>query len=630
MAYMIPEAVPHGRPNSEKRVFSTLQGLPEDCWVYFEPLIAGRYPDFIVFIPDCGLLVVEVKGWHPQTILGGDDRLVQLRANVAANPIRQARDYMLALMDRCRRHPAGERLIHRDGPRRGQFIFPFGYLAILSEITDLELRGHPSGDLRQFLPSAHVVTADEFDEWADLAGTSLKHRLAAFFDPRWPLALAPDQVDALRTIIHPEVVVPRTPNEIAIRAATPQLALPLEDAASLETIRSMDLEQERQARTIGAGHRLLFGVAGSGKTIVLIARARFLSEALPQGRILVLCFNVPFKSYLAAVLVGCPNVDVYTFHGWGASNGVPWRPGQRPEEYGARLLEALDNDSVSAAAYDAVLIDEAQDFEPTWFQCVSRAMKEPRHGDLLIVGDRNQTNYKLGRISWKALGIEAKGRSRILRRNYRNTRPIQAAAAAFSETDEAKDGIPATACEPTTAWRDSQTLPALLKRPTRLTELQSVFDLVQGLLVGSFLDTRIPPLRPEEIGLLYRKNEDSGLLEAVVENLSRLAPVIWLTQPRPATEGGGQSRDNRQRVLEPGIKLQTIHSAKGLQYRAVVLMFADQLGAGALDPQEERRLLYVALTRPEDVLAVTCSVAAHEPPPALLGELLNSPAFREA
>jgi hypothetical protein len=163
-----------------------------------------------------------------------------------------------------------------------------------------------------------------------------------------------------------------------------------------------------------------------------------------------------------------------------------------------------------------------------------------------------------------------------------------------------------------------------------LTELQSVFDLVQGLLVGSFLDSRIPALRPEEIGLFYRRNEDSGLLEAVVENLSRLAPVIWLTQPRPSPEGGGQSRDNRQRVLEPGIKLQTIHSAKGLQYRAVVLMFADQLGAGALDQQEERRLLYVALTRPEDVLAVTCSVACDEPLSPLLGELLDSGAFREA
>lgn len=628
MAYMIPESIPYGRPNSERRVFSTLQALPDDCWVYFEPLILGRYPDFIVFIPDCGLLVIEVKGWHPQTLLGGDHQRVELRTGSAANPIRQARDYMVTLMDRARKHPAARLIVHRDGPHRGRFVFPFGYVGLLSQITDDELRNHPAGDLRQFLPSSHVVTADEFDAWADLTGAGLKARLATFFEPRWPLSLSPEQVDAIRTIVHPEVALPRTPNQIAAGSGAGQLRLPEEEATS-RLIKTMDLEQERHARTLGAGHRLLFGVAGSGKTIVLLARARFLSEALPKGRILVLCFNVAFKRYLAAVLEDCANIDVYTFHGWGARNGLPWS-GQKPDDYGARLRDILQNDGRDEAAFDAVLIDEAQDFEPTWFQCVTKAMKEPRHGDLLIVGDRNQTNYRLGRISWKDLGIEAKGRSRILRRNYRNTRPIQAAAAAFSESDEAQDGIPATACEPTTAWRDSRTLPALFKRPSRLTELQAVFDIVQGLLVGSFLDSTFPPLKPEEIGLLYRKSDASGLLEAVVEHLSRLVPVVWLNQPRPRFEGSNQAPDNRQKVLDPGIKLQTIHSAKGLQYRAVVLIFADQLGALDLDVQEERRLLYVALTRPEDFLAVTCTVAAHESPSPLLGELLNSPAFYDA
>ena len=499
----------------------------------------------------------------------------------------------------------------------------------LAEVTVDQLRNHPAGALRKFLPASQVVTADEFAAWGDLMGPALKDRLATFFGPRWPLRLTPEQVDAIRAIVHPEVEVPRTPNQIAVGSAAAQLRLPEEEGTPSRTIRSMDLEQERQARTIGAGHRLLFGVAGSGKTIVLIARARLLSEALPNGKVLVLCFNVAFKRYLAAVLEACPNVDVYTFHGWGARNGVPWS-GEKPEDYGTRLLETLNNGGRDAAAYDAVLIDEAQDFEPTWFQCVTLAMKEPRNGDLLIVGDRNQTNYRLRRISWKDLGIEAKGRSRILRQNYRNTRPIQAAAADFSERDEAHDGIPAMASEPPTAWRDSRTLPALLKRSTRAIELQAVFDIVQGLLVGSFLDSTFPPLKPEEIGLLYRKTDPSGLLESVVEHLSRLAPVVWLTQPRARAEGGGQASDNRQKVLEPGIKLQTIHSAKGLQYRAVVLIFADQLGAGDLDVQEERRLLYVALTRPEDFLAVTCSVADGETPSPLLVELLNSTAFREA
>ncbi len=70
------------------------------------------------------------------------------------------------------------------------------------------------------------------------------------------------------------------------------------------------------------------------------------------------------------------------------------------------------------------------------------------------MGDGNQTTYRLGRISWKKLGISAnEKRSRILKENYRNP------------------------------------------------------------LAGHFLGVDLPPLLPSEIGLLYRKNPRDGLIE---------------------------------------------------------------------------------------------------------------------
>jgi superfamily I DNA/RNA helicase len=63
---------------------------------------------------------------------------------------------------------------------------------------------------------------------------------------------------------------------------------------------------------------------------------------------------------------------------------------------------------------------------------------------------------------------------------------------------------------------------------------------------------------------------------------------------------------DRFRVDETGIKIQTIHSSKGLQYRAVIVLWADLL-PGTFhdsDPDEERRLVYVALTRAEDYLFI--------------------------
>ncbi len=60
---MIPESMPVGKPLGERLVFDLLQKLPDDCLVYYEPVIAERYPDFIVISPSQGVLSMEVKGW---------------------------------------------------------------------------------------------------------------------------------------------------------------------------------------------------------------------------------------------------------------------------------------------------------------------------------------------------------------------------------------------------------------------------------------------------------------------------------------------------------------------------------------------------------------------------------------
>lgn len=94
-----------------------------------------------------------------------------------------------------------------------------------------------------------------------------------------------------------------------------------------------------------------------------------------------------------------------------------------------------------------------------------------------------------------------------------------------------------------------------------------------------------------------------AVLETLVTNLQKIAPTIWLTDSR--------NPNARNRVFEPGIKVQTIHSAKGLQYQAVILMWADQLPRPKYfrnaKELEDRRLFYVGLTRAEDFLVVSAS-----------------------
>ena len=95
MAEMIPDRLPSGASAGEKRVFEALQRLPENCIVYYEPVVSNKYPDFIVIIPEVGLLIIEVKGWYPGHIESGTS--IRLGS------------------------PAGEELRHRDirSGRRG-------------------------------------------------------------------------------------------------------------------------------------------------------------------------------------------------------------------------------------------------------------------------------------------------------------------------------------------------------------------------------------------------------------------------------------------------------------------------------------------------------------------------------
>jgi superfamily I DNA/RNA helicase len=185
-----------------------------------------------------------------------------------------------------------------------------------------------------------------------------------------------------------------------------------------------------------------------------------------------------------------------------------------------------------------------------------------------------------------------------LDRNYRNTPEIlRLAADVINDAPTANRlGVPA---RPEQARRGPGPRPLWLRRPGQAGEEVAILGWIRRLLAG---DTGRwgwhEPLPPEAIGILYARREptrgrDPQRLATLIGNL---APVIWLTaEPRA-----------RHRIAEPGIKLQTIHSAKGLEYRVVILIWADQLAPARQDPDDEaRRLLYVGLTRARDGLILS-------------------------
>jgi hypothetical protein len=606
---MIPDRLPSGASAGEKKVFALLQQLADDVIVYYEPVVADRYPDFIVIMPGIGLLVIEVKGWYPNAIERADNAEVVINARgrreVCRHPIRQARDYKFHLMDVARRHPETGALLHEAGRHEGRFIFPFGHIAVLNNCTRQQL---DERKLSEVFPPGRVFARDEIEA---ASPEETIERLMTGFDPWWPFEpLSERQITVLRAIIHPEIVISPPVKSDAVKSdaiksnavsgATEPPSPQVMDLKVMD-LKVMDLRQERNAHSLGEGHRIVYGVAGSGKTVILVARARLIA-ADPARRVLVLCYNRALASYFQALFDGAVNVTCMNFHRWGSErNGVAFDKSEDEESFGTRLLERLENGAGEAHRYDAVFIDEAQDFSLTWFQCAKLALKEPDDGDLLIVGDGSQSLYRRRSFTWAEAGVNAKGRTVNKRfdldRNYRNTREILTIAAAFVAADARPDDPEARLQiirpDPAIALR-SGPLPQMLAASTVDGEMRMAADRIVAWLEQG--------LASAEIAVLYRANTN---------------PRGWVRDLAVLISGRTAVYLPGEGFKDPsGVCITTMHSAKGLQWRAVVIMRADTMPfvpdpGASRDEQErlERGLMYVAMTRAEEMLAFTRSTS---------------------
>ena len=92
--------------------------------------------------------------------------------------------------------------------------------------------------------------------------------------------------------------------------------------------------------------------------------------------------------------------------------------------------------------------------------------------------------------------------------------------------------------------------------------------------------------------------KDHEVFKTFLKDLGTLAPVTWLNE----------DYYSRTKVFEKSIKVQTVASSKGLQYRVVFVMWADLFEPQVpADLDLQQRFLYVALTRASDVLIVKYS-----------------------
>jgi len=362
--------------------------------------------DFTLFLKNAGFFTIEVKGGGVAYDAGSGMWSSIDRKGVRhpiKDPFRQARKERFAVLDQIKGHAEW----HRWSGRRIQA----GHAVFFPDLDD----------------AAQLVGADRP---ADIIGIrqDLEHldkwiaRAVHFWGGNEPC----DPLGTLGLSLI-ETIFCRS---IEVRPLVAQ-SLHVEEQVRIR----LTEQQARVLRILGGRRRaVILGGAGTGKTLLAAEKARTL--AAEHQKVLFLCYNRLLADALKRSMTPASNVQVLSFHQLCES-----RAAQVRREHGRELLAeaaaaypnadrfdvqmpfalALSNE-VLAQKYDAIVVDEAQDFSDEYWFAIEELLSDPKEGALYIFADPNQVLYR------RHANLPVKDDPYYLTTNCRNTAYIHQAA----------------------------------------------------------------------------------------------------------------------------------------------------------------------------------------------------------
>lgn len=574
----------------ERRFAERLEKKLEDdylCWFNVPIGPKALQPDFMVLHPNRGILILEVKDWKIDTIHSITKGEAQLKVGselkMDKNPQAQARVYALEAAVLLQKDAL---LKQTSGKHQGSLIMPYGWGVVLTNITRKMFDQH---DLGAVIDEGRVICQDEMLE--STPAEMFQQRLWDMFHQVFPCQLGTEQINRVRYHFYPEV---------RVSAESGQFGLLTESQAPLPSLlKVMDLQQEQLARSLGRGHRVIHGVAGSGKTMILGYRGQYLAP-FAKKPILVLCYNKSLASRLQQVMQqnsSGQTIEVQHFHGWCGQLlkrhqlKVAEGAGQYFQRQVSSTIAAVESQAIEHHQYSAILIDEAHDFEADWFKVVVPLL-DPETDSLLVLYDDAQSIYQnkksLG-FTFSSVGIQARGRTTVLRTNYRNTLEILLVAkhfahSIFTDTDERQeDRVPTL--KPDSSGRRGE-LPELHRFASAEDEWRYIAERIQRLIKLG--------LSPDKIAILYRYGPQA---ERAEQALAKLGIVFVSTRDE-------KSKRNLYSD-QPSVKIVSMFSSKGLEFDTVFIAHLNQMPKKETELQTEARVLYVAMTRAIETLVFT-------------------------
>lgn len=416
MANMIPDIDPQTIENDGERAFyRAARKLPEDYTVLYsykylvsdeeETLSPVREADFIIVHPGLGYLVVEVKQgdiyftkgkWHE--FKDGSYR------PLSKDPVEQARKAMFVILDEYKKRT------------NSNFPLKIRYALCFPECT--KIYGRLSSELNE----KSIFLFGDLD--------NLEKKILDLFDGKQ----GKNEIRATNILVE------------KILAPSFRVFSKLEDRINMFYSRSEKVLTEEQERIIEETEldkrKIFLGAAGTGKTFIAMEKARKLAG---QGKkVLLTCFNKNLARVLFTTLPS--RITAINFHSYleeilqekGYAILFPQTKKEVDKYYDEILPEMAFDYFINAPSrekFDAIIVDEGQDFKESWITCLESMLRED--GEFYIFADPNQNLFNSDIEKIKRIPVS----KHRLTRNLRNAEPINEWMSSFIPSTHLKSII---------------------------------------------------------------------------------------------------------------------------------------------------------------------------------------------
>lgn len=566
-----------------------LEVLPIGWNIYIQPHLNGLRPDFVLLHPKKGIAVYEIKDWSLQSMdyfINEDKDVPCLMGRRNGKCFSLAKQDPVAKIDQYKQ-----------------------------EIFNLYVPSLPSKNGLGSIVSGIIFTNASTSEMENLLSPLRKHYGHDRYRRQYPIIgndiIGRTDEDSLRKLLNSVYKIDESMSEVTAAELRHWLVEPVYSSEQRSPLKnqmtdrliSIVLNEE------GVKFRRIKGPAGSGKSLVLAGRAAELCKI--GKRVLIVTYNITLINYLIDLSVryaqsgnARKQITALNFHYWckriaclsghRSEYDMLWAENNNEQNTDLVLNSKLPDAAARWASelssedrWDAILVDEGQDFRPEWWTALRTALPLDKTGEAMLVADAQQNIYGIKPWTESDMsGAGFRGRWLTLDYSYRMSPSLCNLATEFVERflPDIEDHLPRSQ----TGEFEFKTVLRWRQIDSSKSAAESCADALIEILQGSSDD----PVSVSDLVCLVDKDDIGREIVGILRNKN--IKTIH-------TFGDGEDdrtikEDSRRKKLtfykgDARVKVTTVQSFKGWESRALVVQISDASSPNSLS------LAYAAITR---------------------------------